>query len=38
MISHMHMHKEDEISKPCNQMKVITKRDLKSIRVENRIL
>jgi hypothetical protein len=29
MISHMHVHKEDELWKPLNPMKVITERKLK---------
>jgi hypothetical protein len=38
MIMHMHVYKEDELLKPLNPMKVITKRNLKSIRIENCIL
>jgi hypothetical protein len=38
MISHMHVHKEDELLKPFNPMKVITERNLKSIQIKNCIL
>jgi hypothetical protein len=34
----MHVHKEDELLKPSNPMKVKIERNLKLIRIENHIL